>query len=381
MRKRAALVLPNFTLGGAERQAVELALGLPRFGWEPLVLAAESHGPLQERVLQAGFPVYHLGARFWLPKSDPRFWINLAAVMHRMRSIFVRERVVIVQSFLFWQNVITAPAAKMAPHVRGVIAGRRNLGDYKDKRRHYQYLENVANRFTDRIVCNSRVVARDTLRREKVQRGQVRVVYNGFDPGPYQRAKGVDLSQHHRELAGASKIIGTVGNLKRQKRHDLFLKMMARIREQQGGVKGLIVGRDLGEEEGLRRLARELGLEGHVAFAGGVEEPAPYYRAMHVYMLASDFEGLPNALMEAMAAGVPVVSTDVGGVPELIRDGVHGLLAKPGDVEGLASAALSLLNSPARARRLGRAASERMRRRFSTERMVRAYIHLYEELL
>lgn len=379
MGKRVALVLPNLTLGGAERQAVELAVRLPAHGWRPIVLAAENHGPLARRLGEAGIAVYDLDARFWMRKYDPRFWMNLARVIARMRRILLEQRIDIVQSFLFWQSAFAVPAARLSG-VKGVITGRRNLGVYKDGRRHYQSIENILNVYTDAVVCNSRAVARDVVKRERVRRKRLRVIYNGIDPGRFAGADAEDVYTRYPKLKSAPLVLGTVGNMKRQKRHDLFLRVLAEVRREIPGAAGLLAGRDLGEEAGLRRLARELGIADAVVFAGGVDDPAPYYAAMDAFLLTSDWEGLPNVVLEAMATGVPVVARPAGGTSEIIRHGRNGFLLDSQDPASYVALLKRLYEDRGLYGNTARRARETVERRFSMEAMVRKYVDLYEEL-
>lgn len=377
----AALVLPNFTLGGAERQAVELALQLPRLGWRPVVLVAENHGPLAERLQAEGIPIYDLGARFDRGKLSPLFWWNLGHTVGWIGKICRHEKVDLIQSFLFWQNQVALPAKLLAPSVKAAIGGRRNTGEFKDRRRHYQRVENFTNRLCSAVVCNSEEVRRDVLRRETVQPEIVHVIPNGIDVAHYAEPRKSPLREHPL-LSSASLIVGTIGNMKRQKRHDLFLESIAAARRKNPGVFGVIVGRDLGEEKMLLEMRNGLGLDDAVLFTGGVNDPAPYLHGMDAFLLTSDHEGMANVLLEAMAARVPIITRRVGGVAEVLPDAALGSVLDEEDPQRMADALLAVLamDTAERERMLDKA-EQHVRTNFSLEAMARRHVELYEDLL
>lgn len=376
-----ALILPNLTLGGTERQAVELALRLPDYGWKPIVMVADDYGVQRSVLEDAGIPIFHLECEFWRGKISPRFWANLAGVIARMRSTCIQEQVSVVQSFLFWQNIFAVPAARLVPSVKGIITGRRNLGVFKDERKYYQFLENKANRYTDLVVCNDSDVALDVCDREDVKRSQIRVISNGVDADRFASAVPIDLRREYPKLADAKLILGTVGNLKKQKRHDIFLTVIARLRKKYSGVKGIIVGRNLGEEVELKRIRNNLDLDDAVVFTGRVKDVAPYYKAFDQFLFTSDFEGMPNAVMEAMAAGCPIVSTQVGGIQRLLQHGRQGRLVPPGEVYPLEMEVRWVMDHPEEAKAMAESAQERIKEKFSFDRMVSKYVELYSHLL
>lgn len=374
-----ALVLPNLERGGAQRQALELAHGLRERGWRVALLVAEMHGPLADEA--AAYPLHDLRARFDLPKSSLGFWRNLFAVIRRIRKICLQENAAILQSFLFWQNIITVPAGVLAPPVRAIITGRRNLGLYKDRRWHYQLLENLTNRHTDAVICNAEAVRRDARWRERISPRRLFVIHNAIRTEPFRKARPAPLREMFPALAQATFLVGTIGNLKGQKRHDLFMLAIREAHEQEPGIRGVIVGRDLGEEVKLKRLARRLGLQDIVVFAGPTDDAASCYKAFDAFLLSSDFEGLPNVVMEAMAAGCPVVTTDAGGAGELVRNESEGLLVPKGDWRAMGAAILTLARDAGLRARLAESAQSRIEQRFSPERLVEKHIRLYRKLL
>lgn len=169
---------------------------------------------------------------------------------------------------------------------------------------------------------------------------------------------GVDLDRFaYAPFPAGPPTVAVVANLRRYKRLDLFLASFAQVRERCRDARAVIVG-DGPERPHLHRLASELGVAGAVRFTGSLPDPRPEVAGAHVVALTSLHEGLPNALLEAMAMGRPIVSTAVGGVPELVRDGIDGHLVSESAPE-IAARMSDLLLDRRRADEMGRAARER----------------------
>ncbi len=175
-------------------------------------------------------------------------------------------------------------------------------------------------------------------------------------------------------------VVGTVAVFRRQKRFDLWLQAAARIWEMRPEARFLLVG-DGPERIAAEGMVRDLGLSEVVDFPGLQVEIGPFLEAMDVYMMASEHEGLPLALLEAMAARLPVVATAVGGIPEVIAEGHHGLLVAFADVEALGKAVGRLAEDPALRQKLGSNARKRVAEEFSIERMASEVTALYRGLL
>ena len=181
-------------------------------------------------------------------------------------------------------------------------------------------------------------------------------------------------------LADKDFVVATVGRMDRFKAHHLQLRMMARLRKEGIKVKLLLVGE--GElERDLRGLCRELRLMDQVTFTGYLKDVRPALAAADLFLLSSISEGLPMVLLEAMGAGLPVISTSVGGIPEVLQDGRAGVLVPPRDPHALATALGRLVRTPKERATLGRAARRRYESNYSREIMGRRYLDLYRRLM
>jgi glycosyltransferase involved in cell wall biosynthesis len=177
-----------------------------------------------------------------------------------------------------------------------------------------------------------------------------------------------------------SRVVGYVGRLARQKRVRDLVWAMQILRQLRERVHLLIVGNGP-ERRKLEAFAKHIGCDHVVRFAGHRNDASRLFAGIDLFWLASDFEGMSNSLMEAMAAGIPSVVTDIPPNRELVEDGRQGFVVKPGDSVGFAQFTDRILADPNLHRRLGEAARERMRTEFSVEKMVQSHARLYRELV
>ncbi len=235
-------------------------------------------------------------------------------------------------------------------------------------------------RLQRRVIAVSAEVA-ESIRRHAGGRVPVETVRNGIEvdhpPVAPQEAAAV---RERLALAPDSPVVGTVAVFRTQKRLDLWLRAASRLAADDPALRFVLVG-DGPLRGALESLAGELGLADRVRFPGLQQDVRPFLANFDVYLMSSQFEGLPLALLETMAAAVPLVATAVGGIPEVVADGVEGLLVPPGDVEALAGAVRRLLADRTAAAAMAAAARERVRRDFSAARMAAEVEAVYRRAL
>ncbi len=232
---------------------------------------------------------------------------------------------------------------------------------------------------TDRLVAVSSEERDAAVRNRIAPRERIALLHNGVAEAPPADRVRAERTLRDLGIGRGTRLIGTVGLLNRAKGTAHLLEALRRVLEQFPDLYCLIIGH--GELEGeLKEHARRAGVASRVVFAGHIEPCADLVAALDVFVLPSLWEGMPYAVLEAMALGVPVVASRVGGCPEVIEDGETGLLVEPGDARGLSQAILALLRDPAERARLGRQGRERVRERFGLERMIAGLESLYQEL-
>jgi len=225
------------------------------------------------------------------------------------------------------------------------------------------------------VVAVSAEVA-DSIRRHVGSRVPVSVVRNGIEVRRRADPQRVAEVRRRFDLPAAGPVVGTVAVLRVQKRLDLWLEVARRVLEQVPSTRFLVVG-DGPLRSDLEALVVRMGIGRQVRFAGLQEDVQPFLDVLDVYLMSSEFEGLPLALLEAMASGVAVVATAVGGVPEVIEPRREGLLVPFGETPALAEAVIGLLHDPARRHDLGAAGRKRVERDFGIDRMARQLEEIY----
>ncbi len=221
----------------------------------------------------------------------------------------------------------------------------------------------------------------DSIRRRVGERVPVRTILNGVDIDAFDPAQhdGSEVRERWGIPPGAP-VVGTIAVFRTQKRLDHWLRVARRVADATPDVRFLLVG-DGPERGSVEESVDAHGLRRNVRLAGLQEEVRPYLAAMDVYLMTSEFEGLPIALLEAMAMAVPPAVTSVGGIPEVVRGGENGALHVFGDVPGLSNAVCSLLKDEARRRSIGEAARATVVECFSQARMQRELEAVYERVL
>ncbi len=231
------------------------------------------------------------------------------------------------------------------------------------------------------LVVNSETCARE-LRELGVPARRVRLMRNCV-PRPVQDVTPADLAEHGIEPS--HRVVGLIGNLRAVKNHLFFVDAMARVLPEVPDVRVILVGQALPSEPDYPRRIEERidrhGLRGRFMVTGFRADVPALLRRMEICCLTSKSEGMPNAVLEAMAAGRPVVATAVGGVPELVADGDTGYLIEPGDVGGFAAAVARLLADSELARRMGERGAERARERHDCAGAARSLESMYLEAL
>lgn len=219
---------------------------------------------------------------------------------------------------------------------------------------------------------------RQRLVRGGLKKENVAVLYNGIDVGQWSRQKGNPVLRKEFNLRDDDILVGTVARITYDKDLPTFYKVAEQVRKQTARAKFVIVGDGYGNElERAKNDVVSLGLENTVIFTGHRTDLKDVYSSFDLFLMTSRTEGLPNTVLEAMAMEVPVISTSVGGVPELIRDGKEGYLCSVGDTSSLATAVCTLMNQPQLRRRMQKKSRRRVEEKFSFTKRVRMLEDIY----
>ncbi len=228
--------------------------------------------------------------------------------------------------------------------------------------------------WADRVVFNSGSVVNFAIRHEGVRPDQVAVIPNGVR---FREPTGVGRAVLQDTVPPDVPLIGTIGRLRPQKGHAALIEAFNRIHDQTDAHL-LVIGE--GELRGqLEKQARHTGLADRIHFLGVRADLPDLFAVMDIYAHSAVFEGMPNAVMEAMAAGLPVVATAADGTRQLIRDGETGWLVEPGDVGGLAERLLKVLQDKDASAAIAAAGKARMREHFSVKAMVAGFDRVYRK--
>ena len=343
---RLLFLVTTFDRGGTERTILHLATGLPGDRYTVAVAALQGRsGRIAVDLAAAGVPAHDLRMR---TKWD------LGGAL-RLRALLRRERIEVLYSFLFHANLM----GRLVGGWCGVpvrIGAERIAGWEGPIRR---LLNRLTRGLATRVVAVSEAVREETARTLGIRPERIALIPNGVDCHAFAPAS--------RPVAAP--VLGCTGRLHRKNGHPTLLEAFAAIRQAVPEARLLLVG-DGPERRALERTVAGRGWGGIVTFAGEQADVRPWLRRMAVYVQPSLAEGMSNSILEAMASGLPVVATRVGGTPDVV-DGSVGLLVPPEDPAALATALVTLLGDPARRAAMGAAGRERVARQFSEAEMIR----------
>ena len=358
-RIHVAFSIDTMSVGGTEMNAVRIAERLDRERFRLSVVTLRGEGPLTERYERMGVPVHRFPIRNLYGVDTVRQGMRLA-------QFFRDERVAVVHCHDQYSNFFSALSARLAG-VPVVIASKRWL--HSPLR--YRIANGVGFRASTRVLANSVSVA-DSLRRDDWLNGDRVVVVPNFVDDHAFLPPSTDVRQQwarELDLAPDSLVVGIVASLLPIKDHATLLRALGILAPEWPTARLVVVGQGP-ELDNLRRLASELGLADVVRFAGLRPQVPSFHFLFDISVLSSVSEGFPNTLVEAMAAGRPIVATDVGGVRDAVRDRENGLLVPPRAPAAFADALRSLFRDSRLRQTMGAAGTARARQEFHAEHVV-----------
>ena len=351
-------MIDSFQIGGSERQFVELARSLSPARYEVNLGCLQQKGPLA-----ADLPLVQ---HFDLKGSLYR--LQSMRTRRQLAGYLRRSKIAVAHAFDFYTNLTLIPAAKLA-RTPVVIGSQRQLGDLLTSAQRRAQLAMF--RWSDCVVCNSHAAA-ELLIQQGLREDKLHIIGNGLPPAAFvtpTESRGPDIFR-----------VGMIARMNAQsKNHRMLLNVAARLRGRMRKFELVLVGDGPLRPE-LERHAKELGISDLVQFLGDRRDIPAILASLDVTVLPSASESLSNAILESMAAGVPVIARDVGGNVELIA-GDRGILLAHADEEELEGAVSRISADVALRESLGRNARNFARENFTIEQMARKYDELYAELL
>jgi glycosyltransferase involved in cell wall biosynthesis/peptidoglycan/xylan/chitin deacetylase (PgdA/CDA1 family) len=348
-----AIFVDRYIAGGTQRQMIEFLKRIDRRRFRVFPVCFHADGPWTDRVADLGDPIVTFPIHGFR-RPDTAGQLLSFARWCRTNGIAV------MHTWDIYSNIFGLPGAALgAVPVR--IGSRRGLGGASGLRR----LQRAAYRAAHRMVANSEAAARQLIA-DGVPAEKIAVISNGIDPASFPA----------HQYSARPRRIAMVACLRDEKRIDVLIAAAPRIIERHPDAEFLIVGDGTCRDQ-LEALARRTGVFDRFNFLGHRDDVPAILAEADLFVLPSASEAFPNVIIEAMAAGLPVVATKVGGIPELVREGVTGRLVAPGDADSLASALLDVLDRPERAAEFGRAGRARIEQTYSFDRMVEQFEQLY----
>lgn len=359
---RVMQVTDDLGVGGLERVVSLLCRHLDPARFESSALCLREGGEFADELSADGIPVHVL------PWSSDR--VDYTA-FRRVAEVLRRERIDVIHTHNtgpFFHGGLGATLAGVRTHIHTDHA--RTFPD----RMRWMVAEHLLSHLAYRVVGVSEHTTRNLVRYERIPESRLVTIPNGIDlPPPSRPRREVRASLG---LPDDVPVVGTAGRLTHQKGLEYLVRAAAALRPRHPGLHTLIVGEGP-EREPLEELARSLGVQDRVLFLGVRMDIADLFGALDLYALPSRWEGLPMAILEAMAAGLPVVASSVGGVPTAIRHGQEGLLVPAEDDGALAQALDEVLSDPSTLARMGSASRRRYEARFTVSTMALRYQQLY----
>lgn len=381
MDRRLLYVIGSLEVGGAEQHLVQVACQLKERGWNPELYAFTTGGPLTSRLQEARIPVFGLSPA----------WMN----SFPFKRLVARFRLVATFVYLAWVMLVRRPAlvhfflpgayivggmVSLLTFTRPRVMSRRSRNLYQQKHPYMTRLELFLHGHMDAVCGNSLAVVND-LKLEGVEAKKLHLIYNGID---LKRFSQLDLRNSLRQklkIEENTLVLVCIANLIPYKGHRDLLEALAEVRSllPQPWVC-LCVGRDDGIGANLEALAAELGIKDNVLWLGGRSDVPDLLSCADIGILCSHEEGFSNAVLEGMAAGLPMIVTDVGGNAEAVLDRITGRVVPPRQPTQLAQAILEMSTDPERGK-MGKFGRERVSEKFSLTSCIDQYEALYDQTL
>jgi sugar transferase (PEP-CTERM/EpsH1 system associated) len=370
---KIAHIVLGLNVGGLERVVLKLLTHTDRTRYAPVVCVLDEPGVLAPQLESIGIPLRMIPRG---PRLNPRLPMDLESWLHQEDARIVHTH----NASPHLYGALAARLARLRLHARHfprIVHTKHGRNDPGSRRK--VLVNRIASSLTDRVVAVSNDVANLALELEHVRPDKVMTILNGVDTEEYRPGADPAAARERLGIPTAGFHVGCVARLAAVKDHRTLLDALAILRARRPDVHLTLIG-DGPERRALEEHVSRIGLGSAVTFAGEQGDIASLLPAFDVFALSSRSEGISLTLLEAAAAGLPIVATAVGGNAEVVDDGETGLLVPPHEPARFAEAIEVIARREDRAE-MGTRGREKVKRRFSVEQMARAYDDLYAELL
>ncbi|MFH1593983.1 MAG: glycosyltransferase [Candidatus Omnitrophota bacterium] len=366
--KKVLYLCRHLNYGGAEMGLLTTLKNIDRDKFNFVIVSIEKKGPVGALIGKLGFKVIYLDSKAGL--------FNIFLIW-KITQILKEERPDILHTSLFYANFFGRCAALLA-RPRVVIIEERSM--YTEKRFYHVVIDKILSVFTDKIIVCSNSVLDFTVRQEGIDRDKFCLIYNAVDTERFNISKPKEALRAEYGFSNDQFIIGTVGSLIPKKGHRFLIKAISELNEYIPGLKLLVIGE--GESRGyLTELARLYKSQENVQFLGARMDVPELMKLLDIFALPSLQEGFPRTLIEAMYSGIPVVASNISGIPEVILDGENGCLVPPGDHAAMTDKIRILYKDPALRNSMGLKARDKIASGYLPGDYVKSLENLYTYLI
>jgi glycosyltransferase involved in cell wall biosynthesis len=364
------LILDNsLEMGGLEKKLFDFVTRIDEKRFKVAICCLKQGGYFKEAFQSIGTPFYENLLRY---KYD-------VLAYRRLSRILSDEKVDLIYSFAHPNTIFFSYVPMLTGSVRGWVVSLHATGSPSGGRLIGRFQKLFLSRVS-RFIAVAHVHKRYLVEVEGLPEERIEVIHNGVDVVKFHPGSPEPSLKRELGIREGERVVTSVASLRPVKRIDTLLHAASHILERYADVRFLLVGDGI-DRAHLEQLAQELGIAGSVTFAGIRSDVDAILRASDIFVLSSATEAFPNAVLEAMASGLPVVSTDVGGVRELVADGESGMIVPPENPDALAQAIDVLLTEEDRAAAFGRKGRRIVEEQFTLEQMCEKRQLLFEELL
>lgn len=323
----------HLNYGGAEVGLFTTLKNINRDEFDCIIVSIEKKGAIGEEIEKIGFKVMYL--------NDNARLFNLALI-GKIWGLLKEMNPDILHTSLFYANFLGRMAAFSA-RPKAIITEERSM--YTEKRFYHVFIDKILSRFTDKIIVCSNSVLDFTVRQEGISRDKFYLIYNAIDAQRFDIKESKEQLRVKYGFSDSDFIVGSVGSVISKKGHIYLIKSAVDLNATIPNLKVVIIG-DGADKDGLMRLSGALMLKDIIVFLGVRKDIPQLMKIMDVFVLPSLQEGFPRTLVEAMYTGLPVVASNLSGIPEIVTDGQNGFLAPPRDSIAIRDRISDLYNQP-----------------------------------